>query len=146
MQERFAKTWNAVGHRLAGPPSVPVQPNSESSVKVTPPLAPVIQDSATQEAPTYAAVELPITPAYSAPVAPYVAPYRPHWETRVVTYTGEGAYQHGLAQMQRQGWQAGNTAVTQPRSGCLRFLMLGGIGALVFKPKQHFIVSYQRYQ
>ncbi len=135
MQERFAKTWNAVGHRLAGPPSVPVQPNSESSVKVTPPLAPVIQDSATQEAPTYAAVELPITPAYSAPVAPYVAPYQPHWETRVVTYTGEGAYQHGLAH-----------AVTQPRSGCLRFLMLGGIGALVFKPKQHFIVSYQRYQ
>lgn len=65
-------------------------------------------------------------------------------QTRTVTYKGEAEYKHGIAHMQRHGWRIQATASNQPRSGCMRVLMLGGIGALIWKPKAHFVVTFAR--
>lgn len=59
-------------------------------------------------------------------------------------YKGAHEAQAGIATMARQGWRVSSQSSYQPRAGCLRILMLGGIGALVWKPKPRFVVTYTR--
>ena len=121
MQERLsqAKTWSSKAWReMTQDQALPPDPNAQP--------------------PAFTQVT-PAAPAYATPHQ-----QQARVETRTVTYKGEAAYKHGVAHMQRQGWSVTNTAVSQPRVGCMRFLMLGFF-SLIFKPKQHFIVNYQRY-
>lgn len=61
----------------------------------------------------------------------------------VKQYKNVKAYQIDSQRMAALGY-AGDTPVSQqPRAGCVRVLMLGGIGALVFKPKPILIVTYR---
>lgn len=62
----------------------------------------------------------------------------------VQEYAGADAMQRGIMEMTRQGWRVQSQSSFQPRAGCMRVLMLGGIGALVFKPKPHFLVTFTR--
>lgn len=59
-------------------------------------------------------------------------------------YKSEKEYQKDAQKWQKNGYQVVNVVSEQPRSGCGRIIMLGGIGALVFKPKPEFVVTYQR--
>lgn len=65
-------------------------------------------------------------------------------EQTMMTYKGEARMRAGVASMQRQGWVVTSTTSYTPRSGCLRFIMLGGIGTLVFHPQERFTVTYSR--
>ncbi len=42
-----------------------------------------------------------------------------------------------------QGYKVAHTTIEQPRSGCLRIIALGGIGALIFRPKNVTTVTYE---
>jgi hypothetical protein len=59
-------------------------------------------------------------------------------------YKGDGAMRSGITSMQKQGWRVSSQSSFQPRSGCMRIILLGGIGALLFKPKPVFLVTYVR--
>ena len=52
-------------------------------------------------------------------------------------------YQKEAQKMEKQGYKVAHTVVEQPRSGCLRIIALGGIGALVFRPKNVTTVTYE---
>lgn len=58
-------------------------------------------------------------------------------------YRSTGAYQADQAAMTARGYRVASVASQQPRSGCLRIVLLGGIGALVWKPKPILIVTYE---
>jgi len=59
-------------------------------------------------------------------------------------YRGLHAAQRDMARLSGRGWRVinGPTPVDQ-RAGCLRILALG-IFAAIFKPKPHFLVTYER--
>ena len=65
-------------------------------------------------------------------------------QTMVRTYTSPDAYQKDAEKLAGEGWAVVNTVEHAPRTGCMRFIMLGGIGALVFRPKHKIVVTYQR--
>ena len=46
--------------------------------------------------------------------------------------------------MTKEGWRVASATEATQRTGCRRFIMLGGIGALVFHPKPHYMVTYER--
>ncbi len=62
----------------------------------------------------------------------------------VRTYRSAKEYQADLGRMVAQGWSVSNSVQNQPRTGCMRIIMLGGIGALIWKPKPEIIVTYTR--
>ena len=42
------------------------------------------------------------------------------------------------------GWHAGSVTQVPQRSGCMRMIMLGGLGAMIWKPPTRMIVTYRR--
>lgn len=64
----------------------------------------------------------------------------------VKRYKNEGEYQKDANKMLKQGYEVQTVISEQPRSGCMRFIALGGIGALVFKPKPVQVVTYRLTQ
>lgn len=65
-------------------------------------------------------------------------------ETTVKEYKSMGEYQADAAKRAREGWSVQSTMEKTQRTGCMRFIMLGGIGALVFHPRPHILVTYVR--
>ena len=65
-------------------------------------------------------------------------------QTTVRTYKGQSEFERDAKRLAEQGWEVKTVTSQQPRSGCLRIIALGGIGALVFKPKPVVIVTYTR--
>lgn len=65
-------------------------------------------------------------------------------EQIVKTYKDQKAFSRDVSKMLQAGWIIASQTTYQPRSGIGRFLALGGIGALVFRPKQQVMVTYQR--
>lgn len=63
---------------------------------------------------------------------------------QVMEYTGSDAMQRGITEMARSGWRVASQTSYQPRAGCMRVVLLGGIGALVFKPRTKFSVVFTR--
>lgn len=59
-------------------------------------------------------------------------------------YKSDKAYKKEAAQMSANGWQVVSVTSEQQRSGCGRIIMLGGIGALFWKPKPHLVVTYEK--
>ena len=58
-------------------------------------------------------------------------------------YRDDKAYQKDAAKMLGKGYEVQGVTSEQPRSGCGRFIALGGIGALIFKPKPELVVTYR---
>lgn len=65
-------------------------------------------------------------------------------QQQIREYKSQGEMERAIRQMNAQGWQAVSTAVKEQRSGCLRVVMLGGIGALIWRPRPHFLVTFSR--
>jgi hypothetical protein len=61
----------------------------------------------------------------------------------VKRYKDEKEYQKDAGKMTVKGYEVASVVSEQPRSGCGRFIALGGIGALVFKPKPVLVVTYR---
>ncbi len=59
-------------------------------------------------------------------------------------YKSVGDMQQGIAKMAAQGWRVQSQTSYQPRQGAGRIIALGFVGAALFKPKAHFIVTYTR--
>jgi hypothetical protein len=59
-------------------------------------------------------------------------------------YKGERRMRAAIATMAQHGWRVQTQSSHQPRSGCLRVVMLGGIGALIWKPKEVHTVTFER--
>jgi hypothetical protein len=64
--------------------------------------------------------------------------------TKIIRYKGEKAYRKGLQKMAAKGWDVKSCVSSVPRSGCLRIILLGGLLALVFRPKTEFHVVFER--
>ncbi len=64
----------------------------------------------------------------------------------VKRYKSERAYRKNAKRMAASGWSVVNAVSEQPRSGCGRIIMLGGIGSLIWRPKPRFVVTYERKQ
>ncbi len=64
--------------------------------------------------------------------------------SEVVTYPDAGEYNKDLKKRTEAGWTVQQSMERTQRSGCMRIIMLGGIGALVFKPKPQVVVTYAR--
>jgi hypothetical protein len=61
----------------------------------------------------------------------------------VKRYQNEKEYQKDAGKMAAKGYEVASVVSEQPRSGCGRFVALGGIGALIFKPKPVLVVTYR---
>ena len=64
--------------------------------------------------------------------------------TMVKEYDDRKAFDKAAQKLARDGWLVVSVTERTQRSGCMRILMLGGIGALVFKPKPTLVVTYSR--
>ena len=64
-------------------------------------------------------------------------------ETQVKTYTTDREYNRDAQRLAKDGWETVNTAWHQPQSGCMRYLLTGGL-ALFWKPKPKLTVTYRR--
>lgn len=62
----------------------------------------------------------------------------------VKRYKTDKAYRQDAARMATQGWRVTNVVSEQPRAGCLRIILTGGLGAIVWKPKPQLVVTYER--
>ena len=62
----------------------------------------------------------------------------------VKRYKQEKAYRKDASRMASKGWKVISVTSEQQRSGCLRIILTGGIGALIWKPKPDFVVTYER--
>jgi hypothetical protein len=63
---------------------------------------------------------------------------------QVKRYKSDKAYRRDASRMATGGWRVVNATSEQPRSGCMRIILTGGIGALIWKPKPQTIVTYER--
>lgn len=61
----------------------------------------------------------------------------------VKRYQDDKAYQRDAGKMTARGYEVQSVTSEQPRSGCGRIIALGGIGALLFKPKPELVVTYR---
>ena len=61
----------------------------------------------------------------------------------VKEYSDRAAYQRGVGDMASRGYIVVSVVEHGQRAGCLRILTLG-LFALVWRPKAHFVVTYQR--
>lgn len=61
----------------------------------------------------------------------------------VKQYVRSKDYQKDAQKLAKQGYKITNTVTEQPRSGCLRIIALGGIGALIWRPKNVMTVTYE---
>lgn len=62
---------------------------------------------------------------------------------QVKRYRNEKEYQKDAGKMLGNGYEVQSVVSEQPRSGCGRFVALGGIGAIIFKPKPELVVTYR---
>lgn len=65
-------------------------------------------------------------------------------DTETKVYRSTKDFQRDSERRSRDGWEIANSVTHNPRSGCMRIIMLGGIGALVFKPKPEITVTYSK--
>ncbi len=65
-------------------------------------------------------------------------------QIEVKRYKKERAYRKDAAMLAGHGWTVVSVTSEQQRSGCLRIILTGGIGALIWKPKPDFVVTYER--
>jgi hypothetical protein len=56
------------------------------------------------------------------------------------------AFSRDAANLALEGYEPVSQSWGDGRGGCLRFILLGGIGALVFKPKGTLVVTYLQKQ
>lgn len=61
----------------------------------------------------------------------------------VKQYIRSKDYEKEARKLAKQGYRVAHTVTEQPRSGCLRIIALGGIGALLWKPKNITTVTYE---
>lgn len=64
-------------------------------------------------------------------------------QTQVKTYTKPEQYQHEASRMSRDGWRVVSTEEHAPRTGCMRWLIMGPL-VLIFRPKHKIVVTYER--
>lgn len=64
-------------------------------------------------------------------------------QTIVREYKSRQEFERDAAKLADQGYSVLTVTESQPRSGCLRMLTLGFF-ALIWKPKNKLIVTYQR--
>ena len=64
---------------------------------------------------------------------------------KVVRYKSYKKYERGVEEMTKNGWRVCGVVSENPRSGCMRIIMLGGIGALIWKPKPVMAVTYHKF-
>lgn len=62
---------------------------------------------------------------------------------KVKRYNSDQKYQRDANRMQEDDWRVTNVISEQPRSGCMRFVLTGGL-ALFFKPKPVLVVTYEK--
>ena len=62
----------------------------------------------------------------------------------VKRYKTDQAYRKDAGKMAAQGWRVTNVISEQPRAGCMRIILTGGLGAIVWKPKPQLVVTYER--
>ena len=62
----------------------------------------------------------------------------------VKRYKSDQAYRQDAGKMAAQGWRVTNVISEQPRAGCMRIILTGGLGAIVWKPKPQLVVTYER--
>lgn len=62
----------------------------------------------------------------------------------VKRYKSDKAYRTDAPRMAAQGWRVMNVVSEQPRAGCLRIILTGGLGAIIWKPKPQLVVTYER--
>lgn len=62
--------------------------------------------------------------------------------TRQVEYKSREDMDRGIREMAAQGWRVQSVTELQQRAGCARMFWLG-LFAFIFKPKPHYLVSYQ---
>jgi putative NADH-flavin reductase len=58
-------------------------------------------------------------------------------------YKNDAEYQKDANKLLAKGYEVQNVVSEVQRSGCGRFIALGGIGALIFKPKPVQVVTYR---
>ena len=63
---------------------------------------------------------------------------------QVRRYRNDKQFQKDAKRLAGDGWQVISTTSETRRSGCARIIMLGGIGALVFRPKPQTVVTYSK--
>lgn len=59
-------------------------------------------------------------------------------------YTSDKEYGRDAAQMIKQGYKVANMVSERPRAGCLRIILTGGLGLLIWPPKPQLVVTYIR--
>ena len=59
-------------------------------------------------------------------------------------YKNEREYQLDALEQSEQGYFVRAVTSEQPRSGCMRIILTGGLGALIWKPKPQLVVTYTR--
>lgn len=62
----------------------------------------------------------------------------------VKRYKSDKEYQRDASSMAQQGYAIQSVASEQPRAGCLRIILTGGLGAIIWKPKPQLVVTYVR--
>ena len=62
----------------------------------------------------------------------------------VKRYKTDQAYRKDAERLAAQGWRVTNVISEQPRAGCMRIILTGGLGAIVWKPKPQLVVTYER--
>ena len=62
----------------------------------------------------------------------------------VKRYKSDKAYRTDAATMAAQGWRVTNVVSEQPRAGCLRIILTGGLGAIFWKPRPQLVVTYEK--
>jgi len=59
-------------------------------------------------------------------------------------YQNERQYQLDAIKQSEAGYFVRAVTSEQPRSGCMRIILTGGLGLLFWKPKPQFVVTYTR--
>jgi hypothetical protein len=63
---------------------------------------------------------------------------------QVKRYKSDKTYRKDASMLTQQGWKVVSATSEQPRAGCLRIILTGGLGAIVWKPKPQTIVTYEK--
>lgn len=64
----------------------------------------------------------------------------PNFETMIREYGSRDEFNDDARKLAKQGWRVTSQSERTQRSGCMRLLLIG----LIFPPKPHVVVSYER--
>lgn len=64
-------------------------------------------------------------------------------DIRIKEYKDRGEYEKDAPRMAAEGWRVVTVTEQTQRTGCLRMVTLGFF-SLIWKPKPHLVVTYQR--